>query len=369
MANGADGSIWISEGENLLNYQPANGTMREIDWENPKLAFRIWSIYEDENRQLLIGGDKGLAILPPGKQLIQKLIPSGAFSEIQTATVLHIGPDRTNNLWVCTNQGLYQLDRKLGITARYWTGGQKSFYLPHDNIQHFYQDKEGIFWLASYGGGLIRWDKAAKRYRQFTRSDGLPRNDLYAIYEDGQRQLWMSSLYRVIQFDKTTFQIRTYLPGDGINSIEFNRTSHAKSANGTIFFGGKNGIIAFNPADFVKIDASRNTPLILTGYIQFDGKSKKAIDMTRNLLNTREILLHPGDRIIRMEFALLSYELSTENLYAYKIEGVDKDWNYQQERSISFGQIPYGEHQLRVKGQTIDGRGAEQEFQIKLVTT
>ncbi|MCB9294754.1 MAG: hypothetical protein H6559_16775 [Lewinellaceae bacterium] len=31
--------------------------------------------------------------------------------------------------------------------------------MPNDNINHLYEDAEGIFWLASKGGGLVRWDR------------------------------------------------------------------------------------------------------------------------------------------------------------------------------------------------------------------
>ncbi|MEM9107724.1 MAG: two-component regulator propeller domain-containing protein, partial [Pseudomonadota bacterium] len=89
---------------------------------------------------------------------------------------------------------------------------------------------------------------------QFTEIDGLSNNHLYAVYEDEQEQLWMSSDYGIIQFDKKTFQAKAYLPKDGTTHHEFNRISHHQSEDGRLYFGGLNGVTAFYPNEVNGLD-------------------------------------------------------------------------------------------------------------------
>ena len=166
-----------------------------------------------------------------------------------------------------------------GILNRFWTGGEGNAYLPYDNILHIREDEEGVLWLASGGGGLIRLDESLPpfpkeehlrdlsnfelvggrsalgaggrtHFHQFTTEDGLSNNNLYAVYEDDFGNLWMSSDYGIIRFNKETNRGKAFLPSDGITHHEFNRISHFKDEEGRIYFGGLNGVTVFNPKDF-----------------------------------------------------------------------------------------------------------------------
>lgn len=66
------------------------------------------------------------------------------------------------------------------------------------------------------------------------------------------------------------------------------------------------------------------------------------MDKTSELIQNYEITILPNDRFFQLRFALLTYE-EVENIrYAYKIEGVDEEWNEQKENSIRLSRLPYG---------------------------
>ena len=69
-------------------------------------------------------------------------------------------------------------------------------------IMHIYQDQAGIFWLATSGGGLIRWDQQTGTINQYTTKDGLSHNVIYAVYEDRDGFLWMPSKMGLMRFEK-----------------------------------------------------------------------------------------------------------------------------------------------------------------------
>jgi len=327
----------------------------------------IWAIYENQDSILWLGGMQGLQAYNPKKKQLELFDKYNNFQELAQSHIVFINNDNNGLIWICSNSGLYTLDVNEGITAHFGSNETGANYLPHDNFHHFHQDKEGIFWLASAGGGLIRWDKENNSFQQFTKVDGLSNNVIYAIYEDQHQHLWMSSDYGIIQFDKKTFQSKAYLMEDGISHSEFNRVSHFQSPDGRIYFGSLNGVTAFHPDDFYDFEKfTLNATVQITDFQQFDDASNRLKDKTSELIETNKIILNPDDPFFRLGFSLLTYEPSNKIQYAYQIEGVDKDWTYQKEASIQMGRLPYGDHVLKIKGQAANGQWSSEELAINI---
>lgn len=342
---------------------------------NPPEAREIWSLYPSGQRMWL-GVDGGLLYWDVKQQSFQRLRLGNA---LDGATVLHMMAadlrafpklsGLQGAIWLCTDRGLFLFDpAKEQIIARYSNDGAPDgpYYLPATNVQHLHADAEGILWLATTSG-LLRWNPATNERRLFTRRDGLSNETLYAVYEDRHGQLWLSSDYGIMQFDKSSYAVRTYLPEDGLSDREFNRISHLQAADGTIFFGSLNGITAFHPDSFFQKTTTYPTPLVITDFQQFDGASDELVTRTGLLRRTNTIVMQPGDPFFRIEFSLLTFENVDQIQYAYRVDGVDKDWNYQQEHSLRMGQLPYGDYTLRIKAQSADGIWSPDELAIRLI--
>lgn len=330
--------------------------------------FLPWVIFPDQQQRLWIGTYRtGLAVYDLKTAQLAAVTNYNGFDELKTAGIVSIQSDKEGKLWLCATTGLYRLDPQKGVTERHWSGGKGAFYLPYDNIYHFYEDREGVFWIATGGGGLIRWDKKNNKTQQFSRKAGLPNNTVYAVYEDAHKHLWLPSDYGIIQFDKERGNVRRiYLPEDGITHAEFNRISHYRGTDGTLYFGGLNGITAFNPNDFYEKEKGQKIPLVITNFQQFDGDSNQLVDKTGDLLATNEIILNPSDRFFNLEFALLSFNQSDKIQYAYRIEGVDADWSYQNEPRLRLARLPYGTHTLHIRGQAANGLWGSNDLNIKI---
>ena len=336
--------------------------------EIAKNIYVPWSIYPDAQQRLWIGTYKnGLSVYDLATKQALSFTQYNGFDELKSAGVVSIQADKEGQVWLCATTGFYKLDLEKGILERHWSGGKGAAHLPYDNIYHFYEDKDGIFWLASGGGGLIRWDRKNNQTQQFSRKAGLPNNTIYAVYEDEHEHLWLPSDYGIIQFDKKRGQVRrVYLTEDGITHPEFNRISHYRGADGTLYFGGLNGITAFNPNDFYEKEGTVNLPLVITNFQQFDGNSNQLKNKTADLLATNDITLNPNDRFFNLEFALLSFNQSDKIQYAHKIDGVDTDWNYQNEPRLRISRLPYGTHILHIRGQAANGLWGSNELTIKV---
>ena len=75
--------------------------------------------------------------------------------------------------------------------------------LPHNNISGLYTDSNGFLWIATYGGGLVRYDG----YSMMQPVLGLNSNSCKSIAEDHFKRLWVA-------FDEGTnvIDLRTMLP-------------------------------------------------------------------------------------------------------------------------------------------------------------
>ncbi len=359
-----NGDILSGREKALYRFSPDASTGEKIPTE-----FNVWAVCEDNTGKTWIGSaSSGLHTLSPGASSIQPFTRYNEFGSLATAFVLYIEQDKSGVLWACASNGFYKIDPQKGVVARYWSGGTGEYFLPADNFYHFHLDADGVFWLAS-ATGLVRvasradgtgtkspaWDLASGKL--FNRASGLPNEVIYAVYEDRQGRLWLPTDRGIICMDKKTGGIKTYFVADGITDSEFNRTAHFQDKNGVLYFGSLNGITAFNPADFnEKEDEWSDTPLELTAFQQFDHESGQLVDRTAELLRTREIVLRPDERFFNLELALLSYNETNLIQYAWKIEGLDKDWHYQKERHLNYSGLPYGNYTLRIKAQASDGQ-------------
>jgi two-component sensor histidine kinase len=262
---------------------------------------------------------------------------------------------------------LYLLDANTDSIVDYFGKASRdiSHRFPFEILHDAYVDDAGIFWFATNGEGLFRWDrnKNAPEFKQFGTTDGLPSDILYRIESDDHDNLWISTDNGLVRFNTKIFKTSTYTTVDGISHNEFNRTSSFKAADGRIFFGGLDGVNAFYPTDFLSDSVASEIPVRLISFNKFSAEENKLVDETNNLISQNKIVLQPGDRFFNLEFQLLDFDEGKPN-YAYMIEGIDKDWNYISENSIRISGLPYGNFTLRVKGQNVDGAWSKNELTI-----
>jgi len=105
-----------------------------------------------------------------------------------------------------------------------------------------------------------------------------------------------------------------------LNSREFNGGAFFKSPSGEMFFGGISGFNAFIPEKIE--DNPFVPPVVLTSF----RKLNEEVDFGTPLTELDVITLHHSDYFFSFEFASLDYTAPDENMYAYKMEGLDEKW-------------------------------------------
>ncbi|MEO1436621.1 MAG: ATP-binding protein, partial [Bacteroidota bacterium] len=371
-----DTSMLLIRGTGYWLINPQTNEKQWVSFDEPFQRFGYsWSNYEDRNGKIWFTDDSGNIHILEGTTKRTISYPRNT-AKPNTLYFFHESSDGL--VWIATDKGIFTLDvDQEKLIDQYWSKGAGRYFLPFENVYHIHEDETGDFWLATGGTGLIRWRRGEelnfnaekadpnqhKTYEQFTKAKSL-NNVIYAVYQDDQQNLWLPSDYGIIRFNKVTHSVKTFLTDDGLNHNEFNRISHTRGPDSTLYFGSLNGITAFHPKDFRQETDALEAPIVLTDFQQAEADGNVLDHVEAGLFQNNKIVFKPNDRFIRLEFALLDYVETDFHRYAFQFEGTDKDWIYQKENFIRISRLPYGRHRLRIKAQAADGRWSTNELQF-----
>lgn len=352
------GNIWTTEESFILyKYSTLNesltsyGYTREIyDRDGEKYGYPQLNraIIRDSNQKVWMGHAAGLSYLDEETGIIKHLTEGDMASFSKTEVFFML--EKPEGIWLGTSNGLYLFDKTAHrILKHYHSKADGEFRLPFNIIAHIYEDTEGIFWLASKGGGLIRWDRETKTFASVTTNNGLSNNVIYAVYEDSYKNLWLPSNIGISQYNKVTGEVIQYGQVDGLPHNEFNTASHYQGKDSTLYFGGLNGVTSFKPNEIIRNRLLTKTPLYFTGLKKQNRQDGLYKTATQEFLKTHSISLKPEDVGFQLEFSHLDFKFNSNKQYAYLIEGIDGEWNYINESVIKINALPYGKYQLKVK--------------------
>ncbi len=211
-----------------------------------------------------------------------------------------------------------------------------------DLITAIYEDKKRNVWFGT-SIGLNKYIRPTNSFTHYTEMDGLPNNLIFAIQGDAQGNLWFSTNKGISKLNPETGKIKNYDITYGFTSNRFYFTG-CETENGDIYFGGPGGITRFNP-DSIK-DNPYIPPIVITSFRIFD----------KPLPFGNKIKLLYDKNFLSFGFAALSYLSPERNQYAYKMEGIDRDWVYSgNTHNVSYTNLAPGEYTFKVKGSNNDG--------------
>ncbi|NOX48621.1 MAG: hypothetical protein GXO89_16765 [Chlorobi bacterium] len=221
--------------------------------------------------------------------------------------------------------------------------------LSNNTIFAIYEDKTGIIWVGTSGGGLNRLNPRTGNIKSYTTKDGLPNNVIYGILEDDAGHLWISSNLGLSKFYKLAEQFVNYDVKDGIQSNEFNLGACYKDNDGIFYFGGMNGYNEFDP---LKIIHNPNPPVVvITNFRKFNDVQH------HEYFNDDTIELNYDDNYFSFEISALDYTNPAKNQYKYRLDNIDKDWVFTEagNRLAEYKRVRPGTYTFKANGSNNDG--------------
>ena len=384
------GNIWIaSEDAGLSIFNPKKKEFRNIGIKEG-LSLNTNNIILG----MLLQNDKAwIGLFKNGLNMIQ--LPqfnirhySGADLNIDEASVYTICEDRYGQIWIGNGWNVYKSDKNqmnfrrmdvFGLNYIYdmledsngfiWVAtmgnGVYKYNPVNDSICHYANDPKdgaslssnsvsditetslGEIWFATDIGGISRYNVSTDNFTSFSIRDGLPDDVAYKIIEDKNHLLWFGTNNGLVRFNPANKEVKIFTHNNGLPFKEFNYKSALAATNGMFYFGGVEGLIAFDPYFF------QENKFIPPVYITQISIAHSPLE--QSIIHSSKIRLNYDQSNIGFEFVALSYTAPQANQYAYKMEGIDADWIYTNNtHSASYANLPPGKYIFRVKGSNND---------------
>lgn len=346
-----DNYLWIGYYNGGIDrYELSTGKIEHIslsDLLGHKVNEDIFSLYHSQaDNTLWIGTVRGVYRYNIREN---ELNPE---SELGIIFVHDIKQDSKGNLWIATlNSGAFCYNPQTKKTIQYTYEDNNITTISSDKILSISITSLQAIWFTTEGGGICRYNEETDDFTRISEENGLPNNVVYKIVEDIDKNLWFGTNRGLVRMNPSTQNIQVYMNSDGLISNQFNYKSGFIDKNGTLYFGTVKGMIAFNPRTFV--ENNYKPSVALTSFSIFNKEVKPGDDspLKQSINTTGSITLNHTQSTISFEFVALSFATSEQNKYAYKMEGIDKDWIIlDRSNRVSYSNLPPGRYTFRMKG-------------------
>ena len=384
------GILWIGTVDGLNRFDTKNNkfTIYKHDFNNPRSLSDnfVGPIYIDRSGNLWIGTQDGglnkLIISENDKTspvfLHYQHDPNDPHS-ISDNSVLTIYEDNDGFLWIGTmNGGLNKFDKRKEKFFHYKHDPNNANSLSNNYVNTIYQDKNGVLWIGTEGGGLNKLvlsdnEESPPTFIHYQEVDGLSNNIVYGILEDNHHNLWISTRNGLSKFNPDEVDdkgvalptaFKNYYTFDGFQANEFHSLSYFKNRKGEMFFGGINGFNAFYP-DSLKENLTI-PDVVITDFKVFNQDYK----LDTSITEINQIVLSYSENFLSFDFAVLDYTAPKKNSYAYKLDGLDNNWNYVDNRNFAhYTNLSPGKYIFSVKGSNNDGVWNEEGVSVSIIIT
>jgi signal transduction histidine kinase/ligand-binding sensor domain-containing protein len=219
----ADGSVWVSTyGQGV--YRIANGQATQYDADDGVPHEVVWDIARDRGGRIWISTSRGARYwdgrrwqapqlpadvatdgvnvvyqsrdkrvwLATSRHGVVSVSADGAVRQysvaqgLPSATATSVAETPDGAIWVATPLGVGKIE---GQTITPF--GPKDG-LPVERVLQVMVDRRGTLWMATHGGGLVRYDGAS--FQRIGRDQGLSTDYLIALAEDRDGALWVGTL-------------------------------------------------------------------------------------------------------------------------------------------------------------------------------
>lgn len=194
-----------------------------------EIKTRCFSMQSFADGKIALPGGWGVRIYDPKTDDLQRICD---FSSRVTTQ------DNHGNIWVGSfNRGLYKYDRN-GIKIVHY---HPKLPIPHAvnsfEISALFEDRSGVLWIGTIGGGLSRLNVVEKHIECYTEAQGLCENRIITFLEARDGILWVSTHGGINLFNRSSATFRE-LRINGLPSIQFATVSAFFMAeNGDIWLG------------------------------------------------------------------------------------------------------------------------------------
>lgn len=360
------GQLWAGiVGGGLWQWNPQRQAFTRFSGIPAQTSIQL--LYEDRSGTLWATGDNAplYAISPDRKTVRQITLSLPQTAKASGKRILSIFETSSGQILVGLPMGISALDKAQGTIT---------MLLGRYAVRAITQDVRGDLWFGTRGQGLLHYRMKSGMLTKIdttllfpiTEREGLPSNLISAILIDSANHLWVSTKQGLAEVDSETRKVlRTFSMDDGLQGREFHHGSAFQSPRGEMFFGGTNGFNAFFPRDIL---VNKLIPPVEITSVKKFGRDEMLTDSTTAA--NRTITLRYDENTVSFSFVALDFTMPEANVYAYRMEGLDKGWiQCGNRREATYTSLDAGEYTFTVRAANNDGVWNETGASFRVIVT
>jgi ligand-binding sensor domain-containing protein len=310
----------------------------------------ISAFFENRAHRLWAGTRSGLAFLNDTAWTTLKDGPTGV--------VRAMAEDAEGSLWVgWEGRGVGKLQ------SGKWTWFTKTNGLPSDNVYALYADPEGAVWAGTLSG-LARFRDG--KWSSYPDRPGLSRRSISYLMEDPLGFLWMGSNGGLMRAPKRSLNdlainpaseltLRSYDSADGLPTGECTRGAQpaaCKAKDGKLWFPTIHGLVSVNPE---ALRPNTNPPPVLIEAVKVDGDLQGEYSL--RALPPQSITIPPRKQSLEIDFTSLNLSAPDKGLFRYCLQPHEPKTNElpATTRSVRYPKLPQGDYLFYVTACNEDG--------------
>ena len=204
-------------------------------------------------------------------------------------------------------------------------------------------------------------------FKNYSVQNGLPDKSVNGILSDDNGHLWISSIKGLVKFDIASEIFQNYLP-----NLYFNHGCCYKLSRHQFYYGTSDGFIEFDPAaiaeDKYLPDVAISDVKLFNQSIKIDEAFNGDVILNQSLSNTKKLIFNYKNNVFTLDFAALHFANPEQNMFAYKMEGFDKDWIQAttSSRSATYTNLDPGTYTFKLKAANYLGIWNDNPVELKI---
>jgi len=310
--------------------------------DKESLINAIFDVFVDTNNTVWLGTQIGLAKIEN-----EYIVPFDDYF-VTKSYVNKIFRDKKNNIWFCTDEGLFMHN---GKTLKHFS---EKDGCTTKRVRNIIEDKNNNLWLAT-SGGVFRYD-GSKFYNISDRMD-LATKEIYSIIEDKKGDIWVGLPNGIakIKADNSEPKVKFYGTEDGFLGQDCNQNSIIIDSAGRLNIGTINGLVVYQE-EFDRDNILE--PITKLKRIDLFFQETKWVEYTdsvsiKNIPYNLE--LSYDKNYLTFHFIGVSLTVPDKVGYKYMLTGIDKDWRVSSKTEASYSNIPPGNYEFLVMASNGEG--------------
>lgn len=327
----------------LILFDTRSGSFAPLfDLDSTFTPFEINTITLTSDTSVWIGTQEGLYLALKKRDTYQVRRIDG----LKGNRVKSVFQDSQQRIWIGTEESGISLLQIRGSQVELLANfHQESGNSESNHLNCVFQDSRGQVWAGTADQGLLKYNPESEKFENAQVLINSNTDAIMSMLEDKDGNLWLTTNGGIIRiyYKEGGEKSDNYTVADGLQGNIFLPNSLYQLNSNRIFAGGYYGFNGFYPSSVRQNDYIPAT--VITGI------SVNSEHLAPKEFRNRPLTLKYNQNNLEINFSSLSFHKSEKNVFAFKLEEVDTEWQYidASQRNLMFSNLKTGTYRFLVK--------------------